>query len=252
MIFNPDLGVEPIMPTAGISNASTAVGKYEIGITIKANLTASYADGYFKAIDNWGVNQAAGCVEDAEHIIFKRNGVQCGNYDTAVLTTEGGMISYTSTIPYSESHNVPLSKKGNRLDNVSILAGNATSAPLNYTGYYRYYYVVGAAVKLTAEARWEDVVAVCAPNNGLLDKNIEVLGSEPTIIGDGIHKAYLYVLIPASKATPTFEDTYGSRTDMIVINASLICPRNNVTYKLLTINPDGTTSDKYKNLVIKK
>jgi len=39
---------------------------------------------------------------------------------------------------------------------------------------------------------------------------------------------------------------------MIVINSSLVCPRNNVTYKLLTINPDGTTSDKYKNLVIKK
>jgi len=204
MIFNPDLGVTPVKPTAGISNASTQPGDYEIGDIIEANLSATYTDGYFMAIDGWGSNQAAGCVEDAEHITFYRDNTQCGNYDTAVLTAEGRTIRYKSVIPYAKSTRVPVSKKGNSLEDVSIAAGNATSNTLNYTGYYCYYYVVGTNTKLTADDSWATVENVCNQHQGLLKNNITVLGSEPTIIGDGIHKAYLYVLIPASKTTPTF------------------------------------------------
>ncbi|WQJ53779.1 MAG: hypothetical protein [Wendovervirus sonii] len=251
MIFNPDLGVTPIKPLSTLTIEGTPAGDYEVGEQINITITPDYEDGYFKAIDDWGENQMAGCIPDMENIIYKRNNTACEATDTYTLSLENESVSYKATIPYAESTNIPVSKKGNPLPDVVINAGNATSAGDTYKAYYKYYYVKGTTTQLTENSTWDECISVCTTTN-LLKSNVTVLGTEPEMIGDGIHKAYLYVLIPASKETPDFQDAYGAPGLMQVINNNLKCPKNQALYKLLAVNPAGTTTDKYKNLIIKK
>lgn len=84
----------------------------------------------------------------------------------------------------------------------------------------------------------------------MLTNDVAVLNSV-TEIGTASTKKYVYVLIPASKATPTFQNELGIEGTMTVINDSLTNSYG-TTYKLCALGADGQAGVKYQNLVIKK
>jgi len=245
-MLSKELDVEGVAPKVYIHNDGAAAGNKEIGVEFSVDLSSEYVDGYFKAVNSWGPDQPAGCASGTSKY-YKSNVEMAGNTDSHTFTSESS-VNYKTTMTYGASTNIPKTNYGND-SSVRINAGTATSSAINFTGCYRYYYIVNTSTKLTASSTFAECAAACT-NTGLLSGNVDVIGSTAIAIGDATHTKYVFVLIPVSKATPKFDNELGVSGTMIVLNDTL--SHNGVTYKLCTTNPDGHAGDKYKNCKIIK
>jgi len=229
-------------PTVTITNSGSGAGNYEIGSTISVILGHTYNDGAFIAENSWTQNIPAGCIEDSTS--YYRNNTPIDSAETQTITN--GTISYKCKTTYNASTATPQTSYGNPTTK-SIPSGIATSSNISFTGYYKAYYVVNTATKLTASSTFNDCASICTSQ--LMNSNITVLGSTPQAIGDTTTTKYVYVLIPYSKTTPKFQNELGNEFTMAIINDNLV-NNYNTRYKLCTTNINGHAGDKYKNCII--
>ena len=143
-----------------------------------------------------------------------------------------------------------LKKSDNNTVSTATIPDKTVSKSVNVTGAYKIYYVVNSTVALTSSSTFQQCMTVLTENK-MLTSNVTVLGSSPIEIGTASTKKYVYVLIPTSKKTPTFQNELGVQGEMVVINSSLTNSYD-TTYKLCALGADGQAGVKYKNLVISK
>lgn len=142
-----------------------------------------------------------------------------------------------------------LKKSDNSTASETTIADKTFPASVSVAGAYKVYYVVNSTVALTSSSTFTQCTAALTQNK-MLTNDVAVLNSV-TEIGTASTKKYVYVLIPASKATPTFQNELGIEGTMTVINDSLTNSYG-TTYKLCALGADGQAGVKYQNLVIKK
>lgn len=156
-------------------------------------------------------------------------------------------VAKVSNIASAQSLNLKMSD--NTTASKATIADKTTSKNATVKGAYKVYYVVNSTVALTSSSTFTQCTAALT-QNAMLTNNVAVLNSV-TEIGTASTKKYVYVLIPISKATPTFQNELGIQGEMTVINDSLTNSYG-TTYKLCALGADGQAGVKYQNLVIKK
>lgn len=142
-----------------------------------------------------------------------------------------------------------LKKSDDKTASTATIADKTTLKNITVKGAYKVYYVVNSTVALTSSSTFTQCTAALT-QNAMLTNNVTVLDSV-TEIGTSLTRKYVYVLIPASKATPTFQNELGIQGEMTVINSSLTNSYG-TTYKLCALGAEGQAGVKYQNLVIKK
>lgn len=172
-------------------------------------------------------------------------------YKPSWVVTESNKTFYgvakVSNIASAQSLGLKMSD--NSTASAATIADKITPQDTTVKGAYKVYYVVNSTTVLTSASTFAQCTEALT-QNAMLTSNVSVLGAA-TEIGTASTKKYVYVLIPTSKATPTFQNELGISGTMTVINSDLTNSYG-TKYKLCALGADGQAGVKYQNLVIKK